>query len=136
MYLRLIVVFFMLVSCSGKAQQLPVPQPHFDYLKSSRQNRTAATLFLVTGTAATVTGLFIWAISPVAGISGTSADVRSAASTGRALTAVGVVFAGISIPLYNTAAKHRRLARLQAGATAQHFNGVGRQPAMGFKLQW
>ena len=106
------------------------------YLHKSKQQKTFATISLVTGGAVAVAGGYIWFISPVAGLS-ESGDIDGARHLGQTLVAVGGGLAALSIPLYISGAKNKKKADLYVGTSQVTYlpQGIARQVSLGFKIE-
>jgi hypothetical protein len=93
----------------------PVTSPqkfdnHF-YLQKSRQQKTFATLSVITGGLLAVAGGYLWFMAPIAGLS-EGGDVRGAERTGKALVITGSSLVAISVPLFIASGKNKEKARL------------------------
>ncbi len=132
----------LLLLPSSGAQVTP-SAPHADgtkedYLRRSKQHKTAGTVLLVGGGTLALVGGALWFLSPIAGLSETG-DVSGAERTGKTLVVVGGTLAALSIPLFVSGAKSKKSATLYTGSVElQHFPLAGqkRQPAVGLRFSF
>src|SRR4051812_11939149 len=116
--MKKLAIIFLLTITSHKlfSQSVPpVTSPqkfdnHF-YLQKSRQQKTLATISVITGGLCTITGGLIWFLAPIAGLS-EGGNVKGAERTGKALVITGGSLVAISIPLFIASGKNKEKARL------------------------
>jgi hypothetical protein len=113
---KLTIILFTIASQNVFSQSVPPatrPQKfdnHF-YLQKSRQQKTLATISVITGGLCTITGGLIWFLAPIAGLS-EGGNVKGAERTGKALVITGGSLVAISIPLFIASGKNKEKARL------------------------
>lgn len=88
------------------------------FLELSKKQKSQATLLVITGGVTALVGGFIWFVSPIAGISGSSNGVENARRTGITITAAGASLAAFSIPLFNASKRNLKNAELYVGSNS------------------
>ena len=106
-----------------------------NYLQISRQQKTLATVSVISGGAIALVGGYLWFMAPIAGLS-ESGNIEGARRTGRTMVAVGGGLVAVSIPLFISSNKNKKKAELMMGTTqVMHLpQGAFSQMSVGFRI--
>jgi hypothetical protein len=112
LFLSALIAFFNAASHAQSVDSLQYKNLEIEMLlRKSRQQRTWATVTVVTGSVTAIAGGCLWFLAPIAGLSG-SGNVEGAERTGKTLVIVGTTLAATSIPLYIAGARNKQKAKL------------------------
>jgi hypothetical protein len=135
---KITIALAFLIIFKGLAHaQSPAPDLNTDYLKKSRQQKTLATISLITGGSVALVGGYLWLLSPIAGIS-EHGNVEGARRTGQTLVAIGGSLVAVSIPLFNASKKNKKKAELYMGGQVMQLpdDASARQLAVGLRVNF
>jgi hypothetical protein len=123
------------------AQYNPAPAPQMDasyYSHKAKQQKTFATISLVTGGAVALVGGYIWFAAPIAGLSGSGEGIESARRTGQAMVGIGGGLIAISIPLFISSNRNKTKAELMMGTSQVNYlpSGSTNQLSVGLKVNF
>jgi len=127
-----VLLLFLAISNLMYAQHEP---DRSYYLHKSKQQKTWATVTLVTGGTVALVGGYIWFISPLAGLA-EGGDIDGARHLGQTLVGVGGGLIALSVPLYISSDKNKKKADLYIGTSQVTYlpQGTVRQVSVGLKI--
>jgi hypothetical protein len=96
-----------------------------DYLRRSKQQRTAGTAFVIGGGALALVGGALWFLSPIAGLA-EGGDVDGAKRTGQTLVLAGTTIGLVSIPFFISGSKNKKAAGIYTGSTELQHSPLAR----------